>query len=130
MIRRPPISTRTDTLPYTTLFRSLAICRFYRSNRAGWSYPQFQGWALQEPDDGVEQVGSALADLLVPVAETHPGPLKRCVAVAAVAWRCHWCPERPAPAAYHVARTQREEREIVGWGKGGGGRVDVGGRRP
>src|SRR3546814_8910131 len=57
----------------------LAICRFYRSNRAGWSYPQFQGWALQEPDDGVEQVGSALADLLVPVAETHPGPLKRCV---------------------------------------------------
>src|SRR3546814_2664907 len=27
MIRRPPISTRTDTLfPYTTLFRSLAPC--------------------------------------------------------------------------------------------------------
>src|SRR3546814_12878268 len=27
MIRRPPRSTRTDTLfPYTTLFRSLAIC--------------------------------------------------------------------------------------------------------
>src|SRR3546814_16041061 len=39
MIRRPPISTRTDTLfPYTTLFRSLveslnAICGNYR--RAG-----------------------------------------------------------------------------------------------
>src|SRR3546814_7291289 len=28
MIRRPPRSTRTDTLfPYTTLFRSLATCR-------------------------------------------------------------------------------------------------------
>src|SRR3546814_15329176 len=28
MIRRPPRSTRTDTLfPYTTLFRSLAYCR-------------------------------------------------------------------------------------------------------
>src|SRR3546814_1703751 len=28
MIRRPPRSTRTDTLfPYTTLFRSLGICR-------------------------------------------------------------------------------------------------------
>src|SRR3546814_8300126 len=28
MIRRPPISTRTDTLlPYTTLFRSLSSCR-------------------------------------------------------------------------------------------------------
>src|SRR3546814_4003252 len=31
MIRRPPRSTRTDTLfPYTTLFRSLAIERFER----------------------------------------------------------------------------------------------------
>src|SRR3546814_8129513 len=29
MIRRPPISTRTDTLfPYTTLFRSRHECRF------------------------------------------------------------------------------------------------------
>src|SRR3546814_12473509 len=29
MIRRPPRSTRTDTLfPYTTLFRSLAVTRF------------------------------------------------------------------------------------------------------
>src|SRR3546814_4409260 len=31
MIRRPPISTRTDTLlPYTTLFRSLRGCRWWR----------------------------------------------------------------------------------------------------
>src|SRR3546814_14881350 len=29
MIRRPPISTRTDTLfPYTTLFRSVALTRY------------------------------------------------------------------------------------------------------
>src|SRR3546814_15737327 len=29
MIRRPPRSTRTDTLfPYTTLFRSAIVCRF------------------------------------------------------------------------------------------------------
>src|SRR3546814_175201 len=34
MIRRPPISTRTDTLfPYTTLFRSVAA-RFSRSPRS------------------------------------------------------------------------------------------------
>src|SRR3546814_12127367 len=32
MIRRPPRSTRTDTLfPYTTLFRSIASCLRYRS---------------------------------------------------------------------------------------------------
>src|SRR3546814_17043767 len=33
MIRRPPRSTRTDTLfPYTTLFRSLALKRFSYAN--------------------------------------------------------------------------------------------------
>src|SRR3546814_10041485 len=32
MIRRPPRSTRTDTLfPYTTLFRSLALLNLYKS---------------------------------------------------------------------------------------------------
>src|SRR3546814_5941348 len=30
MLRRPPISTRTDTLfPYTTLFRSSLFCKFF-----------------------------------------------------------------------------------------------------
>src|SRR3546814_6898526 len=34
MIRRPPISTRTDTLfPYTTLFRSTATCLHRKSSR-------------------------------------------------------------------------------------------------
>src|SRR3546814_4681142 len=38
MIRRPPRSTRTDTLfPYTTLFRSLAHCA-RRSKRAAREY--------------------------------------------------------------------------------------------
>src|SRR3546814_4997119 len=40
MIRRPPRSTRTDTLfPYTTLFRSAAPDR-PRPGRAGWSAPK------------------------------------------------------------------------------------------
>src|SRR3546814_9882702 len=35
MIRRPPRSTRTDTLfPYTTLFRSLCAWFFFLKNRA------------------------------------------------------------------------------------------------
>src|SRR3546814_2050714 len=34
MIRRPPRSTRTDTLfPYTTLFRSLPVCRCSPTSR-------------------------------------------------------------------------------------------------
>src|SRR3546814_7498983 len=36
MIRRPPISTRTDTLfPYTTLFRSDIVHRFHHLDAAG-----------------------------------------------------------------------------------------------
>src|SRR3546814_3646075 len=36
MIRRPPRSTRTDTLfPYTTLFRSNLAGRWHRCNRLG-----------------------------------------------------------------------------------------------
>src|SRR3546814_10746660 len=59
MIRRPPISTRTDTLfPYTTLFRSRRTCRRadrYRKHRsaAGHSHgrrgvsssPAFRFWS-------------------------------------------------------------------------------------
>src|SRR3546814_21010293 len=40
MIRRPPRSTRTDTLfPYTTLFRSVRRSRFRRSQRACGTAP-------------------------------------------------------------------------------------------
>src|SRR3546814_7852755 len=38
MIRRPPRSTRTDTLfPYTTLFRSVNDRRHSRKDRGNWS---------------------------------------------------------------------------------------------
>src|SRR3546814_2762472 len=37
MIRRPPRSTRTDTLfPYTTLFRSVRVCVSADRCRSGW----------------------------------------------------------------------------------------------
>src|SRR3546814_17974394 len=49
MIRRPPRSTRTDTLfPYTTLFRSL----FGFSRDSAWAYPlpvEAKGWPLPTP---------------------------------------------------------------------------------
>src|SRR3546814_6299819 len=54
MIRRPPRSTRTDTLfPYTTLFRSLAI------------------WREEDVLGGVAELGRAMGDHLDRIAH-HP----------------------------------------------------------
>src|SRR3546814_5223138 len=52
MIRRPPRSTRTDTLfPYTTLFRSDLLGRRAREGgrREGASHPETRGAALSHP---------------------------------------------------------------------------------
>src|SRR3546814_8190192 len=59
MIRRPPRSTRTDTLvPYTTLFRSHGRAR-RRCRRAGRSQPRTlgserRGWLATAGLDGVD----------------------------------------------------------------------------
>src|SRR3546814_13472739 len=47
MIRRPPRSTRTDTLfPYTTLFRSMLFMRCDEVEAAWrWVEPMLDGWA-------------------------------------------------------------------------------------
>src|SRR3546814_940897 len=51
MIRRPPRSTRTDTLfPYTTLFRSAASGRGCRRGQTAIASGQ-RGWKVQ-PDGG------------------------------------------------------------------------------
>src|SRR3546814_11496736 len=43
MLRRPPRSTRTDTLfPYTTLFRSEACARFDKDTRLGRDMESYQ----------------------------------------------------------------------------------------
>src|SRR3546814_2069004 len=56
MIRRPPRSTRTDTLfPYTTLFRSRV-----RFSGSSFRYPVFSTWALaSDPDRLVKSCSSA-----------------------------------------------------------------------
>src|SRR3546814_2193715 len=87
MIRRPPRSTRTDTLfPYTTLFRSLTDMMnqvysnsgdrlkgrqmpvFYSSREAGFfsisgnlatQYSQAVGWAMAAATDGDERIAAA-----------------------------------------------------------------------
>src|SRR3546814_13629509 len=57
MIRRPPISTRTDTLfPYPTLFRSQFIdCNFRNAklSRTDFSYARFNGTTI--PTDQIIQ---------------------------------------------------------------------------
>src|SRR3546814_10210650 len=53
MIRRPPRSTRTDTLlPYTTLFRSLAIGRRHRSHLSFVIASPFQRFVAMAPFGG------------------------------------------------------------------------------
>src|SRR3546814_6996209 len=62
MIRRPPRSTRTDTLPYTTLFRAVRIDAWHRSRRVG------QGKGRAPPVHAPEEVVGAVDRV------DHPGP--------------------------------------------------------
>src|SRR3546814_18682770 len=72
MIRRPPRSTRTDTLlPYTTLFRSAAgraahLVRQYRTLPRAWpaGYRQRQPQDHQRPDRRSEEHTSELQSLM------------------------------------------------------------------
>src|SRR3546814_3517928 len=72
MIRRPPRSTRTDTLfPYTTLFRSFAFSRF----RACLT----DVLARQRPrriDHGTNIAVAALVDAFVDRSEEHTSELQ------------------------------------------------------
>src|SRR3546814_8384820 len=57
MIRRPPRSTRTDTLfPYTTLFRSTRPARSLRIRGEATSW-----YGPEEPGNGVESITARLA---------------------------------------------------------------------
>src|SRR3546814_18185903 len=61
MIRRPPRSTRTDTLfPYTTLFRAPALSRGARRGGAGAGRPLLAG-DLRGRRDQLRRKGAGLA---------------------------------------------------------------------
>src|SRR3546814_3764112 len=63
MIRRPPRSTRTDTLfPYTTLFRSALLALAEQCRRIGVGQMQFHAVAVDLPQD-VGQIARVEADL-------------------------------------------------------------------
>src|SRR3546814_12617079 len=60
MIRRPPRSTRTDTLfPYTTLFRSPAVEQSLKSADA--STPEFAAGKIVETVKGIDVAGALKA---------------------------------------------------------------------
>src|SRR3546814_15571831 len=124
MIRRPPRSTRTDTLfPYTTLFRSLQLPHA----RTGPATPR------DDPQlDTVERLARKglsrrhLVGLGVP-ARALQAALARC------AGRRHRPspPPRGSPAPPRDAPPEcaRRDRKSVVWGKSVSVRVDLGGRR-
>src|SRR3546814_13164126 len=65
MIRRPPRSTRTDTLfPYTTLFRSNGYCRPVNKNEVCRAAGLSLTWGITSLQEMLPGVISALAVLL------------------------------------------------------------------
>src|SRR3546814_15858414 len=69
MIRRPPRSTRTDTLfPYTTLFRSdIGSCQVCMLGRRGYGLgvvPPTEGWGSAGRDARSEEHTSELQSLM------------------------------------------------------------------
>src|SRR3546814_19007127 len=114
MIRRPPRSTRTDTLfPYTTLFRSVDQAD---DRRVVLAFEQVGG-GRDVLDQGVEAaVHVELVDRVAGVDAGVGVDLRQ----AAV--------ERAVRQALDVERSAGA-RKSVGWGKSVSGRVELGGRR-
>src|SRR3546814_18025456 len=117
MIRRPPRSTRTDTLfPYTTLFRSRIGVAEQQPDHPGAGADALLGG----PDPAFEAglVGLRVADR-PPVEVDAPRPHPR--------YRCRF------PPARHVRcrdpALEPGDRKSVGWGKSVAVRGDLGGRR-
>src|SRR3546814_13440253 len=127
MIRRPPISTRTDTLfPYTTLFRSCPrrpgdrLCRLDRA--VDGTAPPFRGAQEQSPDqpalvldrvgDAIERQGAARVQGACRVAARgDAGVVEQA--------RARRRPHSPRP----------QDRKSVVKGKSVSGRVALGGSR-
>src|SRR3546814_20311849 len=95
MIRRPPISTRTDTLfPYTTLFRSEA--RAERANISTDMISKSEGGSSGARFAVISQIANALevdpAELFTP--NLPAGQLQRATLTDIVKIGRAWCRER------------------------------------
>src|SRR3546814_14461217 len=86
MIRRPPRSTRTDTLvPYTTLFRSkLGIFRHSTSSKAptqGMNHDAIRGFILKPIGSDVTRTGFSMKPLMAR-SEEHTSELQSLVRIS------------------------------------------------
>src|SRR3546814_14941277 len=115
MIRRPPRSTRTDTLfPYTTLFRS--------PEAGTGSSPRTAG---SSPSAKPASEGRAAATR----APTRSWPCKRTTAVGATGWWARTAASSRSATPGCSATLGRSDRKRVVEGKGVSVRVDLGGGR-
>src|SRR3546814_5745208 len=107
MIRRPPRSTRTDTLfPYTTLFRSDIPIRIYDSHPGRETGPVMVfyhggGWVIGDLDTHDPYCAEAARQLDMPViavdyrlAPEHPFPAAPEDCEAATRWVADNIPDR------------------------------------
>src|SRR3546814_20934764 len=125
MIRRPPRSTRTDTLfPYTTLFRSMARGEYVLFLNAGDTF--FSGATLAEVFSGVNNVSGETT--VTPEADIYYGQTKIINAeghmIGDRRWRApeqlHWKSFSYGMLVCHQSFIVRRwiDRQSVGKGKG------------
>src|SRR3546814_20038190 len=124
MIRRPPGSTRTDTLfPYTTLFRSLAahiggVARLQRRRVEG-EVQHRQAEVDGDVDRYARTLGrNALGRQRDPFGEAQPGKRRMAVRRGAMIKPAPCAPEQPS----------EKDRKSAVWGKSVSVRVNLGGR--
>src|SRR3546814_8953785 len=109
MIRRPPRSTRTDTLfPYTTLFRS-GLPRFFAPAQVERSVPALTGACLAVRRDAFTTVGGFTEDYVIGDYEDSDLCLK-------LRREGHDLRYIPAVELYHLER--RSIRQHAGYMKG------------
>src|SRR3546814_18721927 len=119
MIRRPPRSTRTDTLfPYTTLFRSRSD-RSDRSDYRDWDYSR------DHPERWARQGSYTLAATTAEAMKAGNHPLRQASDLTASRHRQRSHRARDDPTCY----CPLQDRKSVVWGTSVAVRVDVGGSR-
>src|SRR3546814_10942842 len=123
MIRRPPRSTRTDTLfPYTTLFRSPDVYVSVLAVRGRvdgfWSWLSHLAYKWGLPfGSPVATKPTATVDLAKPASRLGIAKVK-------VGWEAHR-PDVAVKADRDRYAARGPDRTSDGWGKSGSDRVDI-----
>src|SRR3546814_18593417 len=120
MIRRPPRSTRTDTLfPYTTLFRSPIVRPFSRRIRSGSSNPgewdfAASGMASEMTADGSAQPILAMQSSVSPLHGLSPWDVAAFIISAHSSLICDAVTAALDIAGADAKATSRSEERRVG----------------